>query len=122
MIKQRIGIDLVDNDRFLPFLEKDHKLRRILSVEEIKVLQTFTHQGRQLEYIASRFAVKEALNKAGLSFQYSEVSTLNCEDGAPIVVGPFTEEIQVSLSHTEKMSVAFVIVKKEISEANVKNA
>ncbi|MDD4212628.1 MAG: 4'-phosphopantetheinyl transferase superfamily protein [Bacilli bacterium] len=118
MIKQTIGVDLVDHARFIPFLEDYRKLKRILSLQEIEVLQTFTHDGRKLEFVASRFAVKEALIKAGLTFDYAEVSILNHENGAPYVVGPFQESIQVTLSHTHTTSVAFVIVRIEIAEAN----
>lgn len=121
LIQESIGIDLVENHRFDAFIDDYRKLKRILSLQEIEVFQTFTNNSRKLEYLASRFAAKEALIKAGLQFNYSEVSILNHENGAPYVVGPFQVDVMISLSHTEAMSVAFVIAKKEKSSSIDKN-
>lgn len=122
MIQESIGIDLVENHRFDAFIDDYRKLKRILSLREIEVFQTFTSTSRKLEFIASRFAGKEALIKAGLQFDYAEVSILNHENGAPYVIGPFEADILITLSHTEAMSVAYVTIKKENSSAIDKNA
>mgnify|MGYP001191731457 CR=1 FL=1 len=108
-MKPRIGIDLVENKRFNHFLEEDRKLKRILSLDELAVLATFTSKERKLEYIASRFAAKEALVKAGLSFNFQEVSILNNEDGSPFVSGFSDVEILISISHTKEYSTVFLM-------------
>lgn len=115
-MRPSIGIDLVENIRFLSFLHEENKLRRILSKDELTFFLTITNQTRQLEYIASRFAAKEALIKAGLVFNYNEVSILNDETGAPFVRGLEEVDILITLSHTKDYATAFVMCYKLINK------
>jgi len=109
MIKN-IGVDIIENERFADFIDNEQKLKKILSDEEIKQLQAFTAISRKLEYIAGRFASKEALRKAGLKFNYPEASILNREDGSPYLVYESENEFMISISHNKTMTVAFVVM------------
>ena len=68
-----IGVDIIENDRFNDYLDNDRRLGKILSIKEREYLATITDNGRKLEYIASRFATKEALIKAGFKFDFNNV-------------------------------------------------
>jgi holo-[acyl-carrier protein] synthase len=113
---KNIGIDIVRNERFKEMLVDEKKYSRILSAKEIEVFRSFNSEKRKLEYLASRFAAKEALVKAlsktKISFNYTDVSVLNEENGAPYVEFAFKTDIYVliSISHTEDDSIAFVIL------------
>lgn len=109
MVKN-IGVDIIEMERFESFLDNEKKLTRILSLEEIIVLNSLASRTRKLEYIAGRFAVKEALIKAGLKFNYTDVSVLNQEDGSPYIKSDCENNILVSISHNRSQTIAFVIV------------
>jgi holo-[acyl-carrier protein] synthase len=113
---KNIGIDIVQNGRFKDALYDEKKYSRFLSPKEIAIYQDFTSEKRKLEYLASRFAAKEALIKAlsktNISFNYRDVSVLNDENGAPYIEFAFKNDLYVlvSISHSEDNSIAFVIL------------
>jgi|SRR5690554_966130 len=109
MIKN-IGVDIIENDRFEGFLDNEKKLKRILSNEEIERLNTFTAKSRKLEYIAGRFATKEALIKTGLKIDFSKVSILNKEDGSPYLKSDCEGKVLISISHNRTHTVSFVVL------------
>ena len=82
----------------------------------IKIYLDITSESRKLEYLASRFAAKEAIikaiNKEKLSFSYKDVSILNDNNGAPFVKFNFNVDfdILISLSHSDVNSIAFAIM------------
>lgn len=111
-----VGIDIVKNARFKSFLDDERKISRILSSEEIKIYSKIKLEKRKLEYLGSRFAVKEALFKAtNVSFNFNDVSVLNSETGKPYIVCNFINDlsIEVSISHEEEYSVAVVLIKEK---------
>ena len=113
---KNIGIDIVKNNRFQEMLNDSRKYSRILSEKEIEVFLSFSNNQRKLEYIASRFACKEAifkvLNKTKFHFDFNKVSILNDESNAPYVL--FEEkvdfEILISISHSEDDSIAIALL------------
>lgn len=105
---KNIGVDIIENNRFESFFDNDKKLKRILSSEEIEKLNTFTAKSRKLEYIAGRFATKEALIKTGLKIDFSKVSILNREDGSPYLKGEYEGKVLISISHNRMHTVSFV--------------
>jgi holo-[acyl-carrier protein] synthase len=113
---KNIGIDIVRNERFKVMLDDEKKYSRILSLKEREIYKSFTSEKRKLEYLASRFAAKEALikalNKTNINFDYTDVSVLNEENGAPYIEFGFKTDIYVliSLSHTDDDSIAFVVL------------
>lgn len=107
-----IGVDIIENERFAFLLEDENKLARILSNKEIKQMDQYIAYSRKLEFIASRFAGKEALFKAGIKDNYNTISIINDENGKPFVECESCNDynILISLSHNQTQSIAFVIV------------
>ncbi len=111
-----IGIDLVEH---ASLLEKDmEKLSlRLLSNRELDVYHKLC-SSRKIEYLASRFACKEAIFKAfkngDKTANYKDFSILNHEDGSPYVKcsTKASYEYLITLSHTKNYSVAYVMIYK----------
>lgn len=108
-----IGIDIVE---FAEIKEKlsEKFIYRILSNLELTKYHSITNEKRKLEYIAGRFAVKEAYTKVYKSFEiplnFNEVSVLNDEFGAPYIESSYkpNDDLEVSISHSRNYVVAIV--------------
>lgn len=107
-----IGIDLVEHKDILANYEA--LAERILSEAELKVYKTFKLEKRKIEYVASRFAAKEALFKALGSYEkpysFKDASILNKPNGRPYIEAPSIPfSFHITISHTDNYSVAFVV-------------
>jgi holo-[acyl-carrier protein] synthase len=113
---KNIGIDIVENVRFKDMITDEKKISRILSQKEVKVFSDFTAESRKVEYLASRFAAKEAvikaISKTETHYGYRDISILNDAEGAPYV--EFNNNpgfyVQVSLSHSDNNSIAIAVL------------
>lgn len=112
-----IGIDIIELERIRQSLENNVRfVERILTPQERESYRQLTNEKRKVEYVAGRFAAKEAFAKAAgtgigkLAFQDMEVS--QTEAGAPVlhVAGYEEENIFLSISHAERYAVAQVIL------------
>lgn len=109
------GIDIVNIKRIKKSLA-DHGDRftgKILSDEEIKQIPS----ARKEEFIAGRFAAKEALVKAtGSSLDFRSVTILNKENGKPFIAeipeSLKDKKIHLSISHDTDYAAAFVIIEE----------
>ena len=116
-LMKNIGIDIVKLERFRDFLGDRKKYGRILSEKEIAVFERFVSEKRRLEYLAGRFAAKEAVIKAtsglGRSFSFSDLSVLNDEKGAPYLDAQVFNDLEIllTISHTDTDAVAIALVK-----------
>ena len=76
-----------------------------------------TNHRRKLEYLASRFAVKEAMSKAlgvGISkeFSFHDIEVKKDEKGKPYI--EYSGYIShVTISHTDSTAIAFVVLERE---------
>lgn len=111
-----IGIDIVELDRIARSIEKPRFMNRLLTEAEREIARTYSTD-RRIEFVAGRFAAKEAYAKAigtgiarGLSWQQIEI--LPDESGRPIMRAPFRGRIHVSISHSERYAVAQVIIEE----------
>jgi holo-[acyl-carrier protein] synthase len=119
-----IGTDLTSIDRFHRNLEEhgERFVSKILSESEKRL---FIASKQQAQFIASRFAAKEALAKAlGTGFRdgliMPDISVLSNELGRPYVElqGRAKEiadklgvsAIHLSLSHEKELALAFVVI------------
>lgn len=97
-----IGVDIVELKRI------DLKIaRKILSSKELELFNELKDYFKQ-EFLAERFAVKEALFKADNKyFNYDQITLLNDEKGRP-----YFENVNalVSIAHDGGMVVAFVVI------------
>lgn len=109
-----LGIDIVEFNEIKEKLS-DKFVKRILSDRELEVYSKFSNEKRKLEYLAGRFAVKEAYTKVYKSFEvalnFKDVSVLNDEFGAPYIESAYkpSDELQVSISHSKNYVVAIVM-------------
>lgn len=111
-----IGVDIVDLDHMAEVCEKQPRFHeRILTDSEIEIYETRSEK-RKLEFLAGRFAAKEAFSKAmgtgiGKLVTFKGITILNDEKGQPIVTNsPFSGNIFISISHSRKSVVAQVVL------------
>src|SRR5690625_1356294 len=112
-----IGIDIIELDRIESSLEKNKRLiERILTPEEREYFHNLRSMRRQIEFLAGRFAAKEAFAKATgrgigkLSFQH--INVMPRENGAPHIIaeGYENDKVWLSISHSKKYAIAQVII------------
>ncbi|MGP4039903.1 holo-ACP synthase [Gracilibacillus sp. D59] len=115
-----IGIDIIELHRIKEILERQHKmLNRILTRKEKEVLNQFQSDKRKIEFVAGRFAAKEAFSKAwgtGIGkLSFLDIEIINHENGAPVLKSKVltSETCFVSISHSENYAVAQVIIESE---------
>ncbi|MCK5761520.1 MAG: holo-ACP synthase [Candidatus Izimaplasma sp.] len=112
-MSKAVGIDIVEFSQIKAKLS-DKFINRILSKNELARYSTITHEQRKLEYIAGRFAVKEAYTKVYKEFteplNFIDVEVLNDELGAPYIVSKYMPKdiLLVSISHSANYVVAIV--------------
>ncbi|AOX44038.1 holo-[acyl-carrier-protein] synthase [Spiroplasma sp. NBRC 100390] len=109
MIKN-VGIDIIQNKRIKPSAELSQKL---LSAIELKEYETLFDKERQRQFLAGRWAAKEALIKAlEIKLILNEVTIKLKDDNKLHVEGITLEEndiVHVSLSHERDYSVGIAI-------------
>lgn len=106
-----IGIDIVEFEEIREH-SSDKFLDRILSERERRVYDTMGTDRRKLEYLAGRFAAKEAYTKAYGSFDtplnFKDVSVLADENGRPVIQSSYRPKdiCHLSISHSRHYVVA----------------
>lgn len=111
-----IGVDIVRINRFSQIIADKKKYGKILSNEEIVIFESFSSESRKMEFIAGRFAAKEAIYKAltnmKVKFTFPQVSVLPNEENALIVVfeNKINFKVLVSISHSEDNAVGMALV------------
>jgi len=109
------GIDIVNINRIRKSLKDydDKFIARVLSETEIKKIPA---SGKD-EFIAGRFAAKEALVKAsGIFISFREITILNDEKGKPffaeIPESLTNKKVHISISHDTDYATASVIIEE----------
>ncbi|MRH43629.1 holo-ACP synthase [Aquibacillus halophilus] len=114
-----IGVDIVELERIEKILHQNERfIERVLTEEEKVIFDKLQSDKRKIEFLAGRFAAKEAYSKAigtglgKLSFQDIEIIT--DELGAPkiSVKEAYGSSIFVSISHSQAYAIAQVIIEK----------
>ncbi|WP_099156476.1 holo-ACP synthase [Virgibacillus ndiopensis] len=115
---QGIGIDLIELNRIQKNINHNEQrfIDRILTVNEREVYNSLTGEMRKVEFLAGRFAAKEAYAKAigtgigKLSFQHIEI--LPNDLGAPMMMVQSSTEykIFISITHSKEYAVAQVVI------------
>ena len=115
-----IGTDIIEIDRIAKAIENTNFCNRFFSDEEnLYFIKKHNHP----QTIAGNFAAKEAFSKAlGTGFRnlsLKDISVLRDSLGKPYIrlTGPLAETIDsekifVSISHSERYAVAYVIIEK----------
>lgn len=118
----KIGIDIVNIERMRKLSE--HAIKRMFHPLEVEKAYLLKNDKVKEEFLAGRFASKEALSKAlGVGFTkltLSEILVTNLESGKPVMVleGKSKEnfpnlEIEVSISHDFPCAVAVVLIEEK---------
>lgn len=110
-----IGIDLVEIDRIKMVLERQERFPdRILSLKELEKYKMFKSEQRKIEFLAGRFACKEAFSKAlgtglGRHLAFKDIHCDNDAQGKPII--EYEDfKVHVSISHTEHYATSQVVI------------
>ena len=108
-----IGVDIVEFSRMKRISNPKKFVDKILSEKEKKGYATLKNEQRRLEYLAGRFAIKEAIYKAAPDLckdkNFNAFSILNDESGAPYLSEPTGAQLMLTLSHSENYVIAFVV-------------
>ncbi|ASA97355.1 MULTISPECIES: holo-ACP synthase [Anoxybacillus] len=113
-----IGIDIVELSRIAHLLERQPKfIERVLTENERMRFFELSSK-RKIEFVAGRFAAKEAYAKAlgtgiGTHVSFRDIEINNDENGKPYIISPSIDErVHVSISHSEHYAVAQVIIER----------
>ncbi|CAM3324425.1 holo-ACP synthase [Vagococcus fessus] len=110
-----IGLDVVEIDRMKTIVsDKPLFISRVLTENEVKVFESLGDK-RKVEFLAGRFACKEAFSKAygtGIGeVGFQDIEVLSLESGQPVVTkSPFEGKCWVSISHTADVAIAQIIL------------
>lgn len=113
-----LGCDIIEMDRVRTALERfdDRFAQRILSAREMSV---FTERGRNLTFLAGRFAAKESIAKSlktgiGHAVAFTDIEVLPGESGEPVVFvrGVPRPDISVSISHCRDYAMAVSMIER----------
>ena len=116
MIIKGIGLDIVEIARIEKALERSDKFQhRILSERELKLFNQLSEK-RKVEFLAGRFAAKEAYSKAngtgiGKGCEFHQIEVLKSDLGKPELY--FNEKLvsgHVSITHSKEYAAAQVIL------------
>lgn len=111
-----IGLDIVELDRIAMLDARSERFRaRILNEEEMKIYYTLSEL-RRTEFLAGRFASKEAFAKArgtgiGATCSFTDIGILPDYNGKPVLY--FKGELvsgHISITHTKTVAAAQVIL------------
>lgn len=114
------GIDIIELDRIAKLMEAQPKfLDRVLTEREKEKVEQLRGQ-RKTEFVAGRFAAKEAYAKAvgtgfGRDLSFLDVEIGNDERGKPVLYAASPNKIHVSISHSKQFAVAQVIIESPSS-------
>lgn len=112
-----IGIDIIELSRIDDLLTRQKKLiDRILTPRERDRFETLSGS-RRVEFLAGRFAAKEAFSKAmgtgiGKNLSFLDIEILTDELGKPFFRKPEVHA-HLSISHSRDYAVAQVIIEEE---------
>lgn len=111
-----IGLDLVEMERIEKAMKRSEKFQqRILTSRELEIFVTLS-DARKIEFLAGRFAAKEAYAKAvgtgiGKDCELQQIEILKNDNGKPILY--FERHLVrgfVSITHTATTAAAQVIL------------
>lgn len=114
-----IGIDIVEINRLARVLNRQPRLpERILTLSEQDIFNALSEK-RQLEFLAGRFAAKEAFAKAygtgiGRHLSFHDLEIQKDEYGKPFIKSKKTmgDQVHVSITHTKEYAAAQVLIER----------
>ncbi len=113
-----IGLDIVEIKRIADLLEHQPRFpERVLSDNELAAFGQLSGR-RKIEFLAGRFAAKEAFAKAfgtgiGESLSFRDIEVAASPLGQPKITAPVSEYVHLSITHTKEYAAAQVILEKQ---------
>ena len=113
-MSRAVGVDIVELEEIREKLS-DRFVHRILSEVELARYNDIKNTERRLQYLAGRFAAKEAYTKVYKQFdtplRFTDVVITNDVTGAPLITSTYRPEdtLSVSISHSRNYAIAIVI-------------
>ncbi|WP_409303955.1 holo-ACP synthase [Peribacillus sp. SCS-155] len=113
-----IGMDIIEIDRVAQIINRKPKfVVRILTGHE-KEKWDRLEGSRRNEFLAGRFAAKEAFSKAlgtgiGKHISFLDIEIRNDENGKPYINKPFSRGVHLSITHSREYAAAQVIIEEE---------
>lgn len=110
-----IGIDIIELNRIEKMLDGKLKfMERILTENERNVAMELKGS-RLTEFLAGRFAAKEAYSKAvgtgiGKEVSFLDIEVKNDERGKPMLITSTEYVVHLSISHSKEFAVAQVVL------------
>ncbi|QKS70187.1 holo-ACP synthase [Paenalkalicoccus suaedae] len=114
---QGIGLDVIELSRIQTIIERQPRFyTRVLTETEQQTFLTLKGS-RQVEFLAGRFAAKEACAKAlgcgiGGELSFQDIQIDKDALGKPILVCAKAERAHVSITHSREFAAAQVIIEK----------
>ena len=111
-----IGIDIIELHRIRELISRKSKLvDRILTVNEKKTYEGLS-EARKVEFLAGRFAAKEAFSKAfgtgiGKELSFLDIEIETDRSGKPLFRKPEVQS-HLSISHSKEYAVAHVVIEE----------
>lgn len=108
-----IGTDIVKVSRI-----HQNIVNKVLSEEEKERMDSFLSDLRKMEFLAGRFAAKEAMKKAMPFFEnfksMTELVIMNDETGQPYLKSPVYKDkiIHISISHEREFAIGLCVIEK----------
>ncbi|MDQ0352971.1 holo-[acyl-carrier protein] synthase [Alkalibacillus filiformis] len=114
------GIDITEFDRIKQLVERQPRFpKRVLTERELHKYHSYQNDRRKMEFLAGRYAAKEAYSKAvgcgiGEELSFQSIEILSNEKGQPHVNlnGQKQSGTHISISHSDAYAVAQVIIEQ----------
>ena len=111
-----IGIDIIELDRIEKLRNRQEAFsKRILTSQELAYFLTLSEH-RQVEFLAGRFAAKEAFSKAlgtgiGKELSFQDIEILPNKQNKPVIkTENYSGAVHLSISHSKNAAIAQVIL------------
>jgi holo-[acyl-carrier protein] synthase len=112
------GIDIVELLRIREVMDRHQSfVKRIMTNKEKEIFDKLSNH-RRVEFLAGRFAAKEAFAKAvgtgiGKHLSWQDIEVLSDENGKPIILSKQNYgKIHLSISHSKQYAIANVIIEE----------
>lgn len=109
-----IGTDIIEIRRIRELKRPQAFIEKLLGPKERQIFEGLKHPSRRVEFLAGRWAAKEALYKAlgpavCKDLAFGDFEVLNDESGRPYLEGELGSLVMISISHCQEYAVAFVV-------------
>ncbi|RLQ93176.1 holo-ACP synthase [Falsibacillus albus] len=112
-----IGMDLIELDRIQRLASRQERFaERILTINEQRTFSEL-HGRRKIEFLAGRFAAKEAFSKAygtgiGEELSLQDMEIASDDMGKPYFLKPFRRGVHLSITHSRDFAAAQVVIEE----------